>query len=247
MHTLAKEARQALEIQGFAVIPSLLDARSLDIVCAECERILETRCTCSQSTISQQLLNRGCILETCPEAASCSEASFASIRQAWPLSRSASAMLTAGELSGLACALFGSQAYLYNDQYIVKPPRSHSSGFAWHHDSQWLPDNAAYYPYISIWVALDDVDEDNGCLHILPKWRQPQTSPRDSAEHALPSESIVMSLTAGDAVVMTDKLWHCSGPNRSSHFRRAWMPQFSTQPITCQILKRPIALAIPVQ
>ena len=35
-------------------------------------------------------------------------------------------------------------------QYIVKPPRSSQSGFAWHYDSQWLPDGTQHSPYISV-------------------------------------------------------------------------------------------------
>lgn len=38
-------------------------------------------------------------------------------------------------------------------QYIVKPPRSGTSGFAWHFDSQWLPNDVELHPYISVRVA----------------------------------------------------------------------------------------------
>lgn len=42
-------------------------------------------------------------------------------------------------------------------QYIVKPSRSHLSGFAWHRDSAWCSgSDVDYHPYLSIWVALDD-------------------------------------------------------------------------------------------
>ena len=52
----------------------------------------------------------------CPEAASCKAVDFADIRQIWPLSKAVSTMLIAGKLSGPACELIGSPAYLYNDQ-----------------------------------------------------------------------------------------------------------------------------------
>ncbi len=47
-------------------------------------------------------------------------------------------------------------------------------------------------------------------------------------------------------VIMTDRLWHCSGPNNSLHFRRAWMPQYSEEPILDSISGEPVALAVPV-
>ena len=36
-----------------------------------------------------------------------------------------------------------------------------------------------------------------------------------------------MAMRAGDALFMSAEVLHCSGPNESGRFRRAWMPQFS--------------------
>ncbi|GFR51196.1 hypothetical protein Agub_g13543 [Astrephomene gubernaculifera] len=61
--------------------------------------------------------------------------------------------------------------YLFNEQFIVKPPRSSSrSAFAWHRDSDWCRGHPQYdySPYISVWTALDDMDEENGALVVLP-------------------------------------------------------------------------------
>jgi ectoine hydroxylase-related dioxygenase (phytanoyl-CoA dioxygenase family) len=61
------------------------------------------------------------------------------------------------------------------EQYIIKPPNIHSaSAFGWHYDSQYATSSGravAHSPYLSLWVALDDVDQENGCLVVIPGGR----------------------------------------------------------------------------
>ncbi|KAF9316420.1 hypothetical protein BG003_002003 [Podila horticola] len=59
---------------------------------------------------------------------------------------------------------------LFNEQYIVKTPRSESvSSFEWHQDSQYMDASAqSSYPVVSCWTALDDVNLSNGTLIIEP-------------------------------------------------------------------------------
>ncbi|KAG0028155.1 hypothetical protein BGZ81_004969 [Podila clonocystis] len=59
---------------------------------------------------------------------------------------------------------------LFNEQYIVKTPRSESiSSFEWHQDSQYMDASAqSSYPVVSCWTALDDVNLSNGTLVIEP-------------------------------------------------------------------------------
>ncbi|KAI7829684.1 hypothetical protein BC939DRAFT_441474 [Gamsiella multidivaricata] len=59
---------------------------------------------------------------------------------------------------------------LFNEQYIVKTPKSASiSSFAWHQDSQYMDSTAqTAYPIVSCWTALDDVNISNGTLLIEP-------------------------------------------------------------------------------
>ncbi|KAK9862300.1 hypothetical protein WJX84_011270 [Apatococcus fuscideae] len=197
-----------LKEQGFATVPALFGPDSLAAILDECDCLLETRCTFQETTIADQLCERGCVLETLPECsdeARSNKAKYANLRGAWPLSRAVCAKLTHGELFNLAHHLLGPQCYLYNDQYIVKPPRSGTSGFAWHFDSQWLPNDVELHPYISIWVALDDVDEANGCLHIWPRSHlQQEKCGAHSAKPALKllrhEEAVKIRMKAGGAV-----------------------------------------------
>ncbi|CAO3573800.1 unnamed protein product [Mortierella alpina] len=59
---------------------------------------------------------------------------------------------------------------LFNEQYIIKTPKSDAtSAFAWHQDSGYMDITAQKnFPIVSCWTALDDVNESNGTLIIEP-------------------------------------------------------------------------------
>ena len=162
------------------------------------------------------------------------------------------------------------RVHVLNDQYIVKPPGAGDgkTRFAWHRDGQYRDDtcpSSATCPssdtrpppvsssYLSAWTALDDVDESNGGLRVLPyprggdaaghraRARLYEHSPDElDALDALSGDADVeeerrhafkrarrMAMRAGDVLFMSAEVLHCSGPNGSGRFRRAWMPQFS--------------------
>lgn len=131
---------------------------------------------------------------------------------------------------------------MFNEQYITKPPTSEVN-FRWHTDadeqlamiaavgaaqsatkaSQRLP------IYYSFWIALDDCDEQNGCLRVQPQ-HMLQDSEIDGAQLSVDS-GVLLPAAAGDGVLFTSRLWHCSGPNTSAAPRRAFYAQY-----TCGIL-----------
>ena len=50
----------------------------------------------------------------------------------------------------------------------------------------------------------------------------------------------------GVQIVLDSRVLHCSSPNLSRHWRRAWMPQFSKTPITDSVSGLTVALAVPL-
>ena len=169
-----------------------------------------------------------------------------------------SAMLTArGPIGAIAAALLRSDdVRLFNDQYIVKPPIGSgaslkSTCFEWHYDSQWCEGDdesrVQHTPYLSAWVALDDVNEENGTLRMLPypssvigetHYKKALAYPCRRSLTSPMSEDVfdadcgrLLTLRAGSVVFFSDVVLHCSGPNISNEERRAWMPQFSDGPI----------------
>ena len=196
----------------------------------------------------------------CDPGARTSRTAFLAARGARPLRPEAGAILFESRLAALVSELLGPGAVLYNEQFIAKQPRSLASAFAWHRDSDWCraPEQAtaAYSPYLSAWCALDDATEHNGCLHLQPGshsaegWRDmgqrgrhppPELAGRGS------QAAVAVPVAAGSAVLMLDSVLHCSGPNRSQHSRRAWMPQLSVRPILQLDTGQPLALAVPLR
>lgn len=84
---------------------------------------------------------------------------------------------------------------------------------------------------------------DNGCLQI---WSNAGVADRHPTLKPSPSEGQSVPVEAGTAIVMGDRLMHSSLPNSSNYTRRAWMPQFSQQPILMLETDCPVAFAVPL-
>lgn len=171
---------------------------------------------------------------------------FKDHRSTWPLSQAVWDILFASQLTEMVhMGLLGPNSCLFNEQYIVKPPRSGlESSFAWHRDSDWCRDQALG-SFISIWVALDDVHADNGGLLVRPGTHLRTMTVTDDGP--LARKPIPIHLSAGSAVILSDMVAHSSGPNPLQYARRAWMPQFSSSPVVWRSTKDPVSLAIPLQ
>ena len=175
------------------------------------------------------------VLETFPKARD-SYDEYASIRSRWPLSkRVMDDVLLSERLQSLVRAVIPDDPRLFNEQYIMKPSHSGTAGsFGWHRDSDSLsriglePENVTY---MSLWIALDDMTEENGCLVVRP---------------LTGSQEIHLEVPRGSCILMSHLLYHKSGPNTTKFQRRAWMPQFSKGPIWNSDRGHPLSLALPV-
>ena len=87
------------------------------------------------------------------------------------------------KLKTILTRILGEDIYLLNEQYIVKPPCNNNNNnnnnnnekttaFQWHRDYDSLKHKCkkTMYPYVSVWIALNDMTLNNGCLFILPKY-----------------------------------------------------------------------------
>ena len=61
--------------------------------------------------------------------------------------------------------LLGKKVFLFNEQIVTKEPYTQSS-FNWHQDSGYI--DFEHKPYLTTWLALDDTNELNGPLSIIP-------------------------------------------------------------------------------
>jgi len=58
----------------------------------------------------------------------------------------------------MVSSLMGPQVFLFNEQYIIKPPHSTSTAFNFHQDGEYLEDAEDAF-FVSCWINLDDVTE----------------------------------------------------------------------------------------
>ena len=105
--------------------------------------------------------------------------------------------------------------------------------------------------------ALDDIDESNGALLLLPRdgpqppgdrWHEP---PSDANAAWLATEGVAHAhaslVPAGTAVVFSSRSWHASAPNLGDADRRAFYVQYSAAPITGALgggVRAPLAFAV---
>jgi ectoine hydroxylase-related dioxygenase (phytanoyl-CoA dioxygenase family) len=158
-----------------------------------------------------------------------------------------------GETMGELCrATLGGDAYLFNDQFVVKGTDGETS-FSWHQDGGYIP--YEHPRYLTCWIALDDVDETNGTVYVLPYER---AGTRDVAPHRRDPETndmvgyfgddpgVPAVVGAGSIVCFSSTVFHRSGPNATDHLRRVYVAQYSPEPILDADGRSPRHQAVPV-
>lgn len=134
-----------------------------------------------------------------------------------------------GVVRALVTELLNAEPVLFQDVFLVKRPEH--APFPWHQDFPYWPVREPRG--LVTWVALDDVNEHNGCLVVatashraglgasidLHTGRSQAGAPGSSRPEIVPTQ---IEAEAGDVVVFHPLLWHGSGANQSSRSRRAW-------------------------
>jgi ectoine hydroxylase-related dioxygenase (phytanoyl-CoA dioxygenase family) len=135
-------------------------------------------------------------------------------------------------------SILGDEVYLFIELFVVKYPQVGMS-FGWHQDSGYMQGNP-HKPYMSCWCALDDMSEENGTLYVLPFSRvgnrQVIEHHRDEATNDLlgyfgDDPGIPMIVPASSIVVFSSLLLHRTGPNQTGTMRRAYLAEYSAEPI----------------
>lgn len=151
-----------------------------------------------------------------------------------------------------AQAALGDTVYLFNEQYVVKTAERGMS-FGWHQDSGFIP--YPHPPYLTCWIPLDDVTETNGTVYLLPYSRAGTRHViehrRDAATSDLigyvgddPGDPVVAP--AGSIACFSSTLFHRGGPNTTDQPRRAYIAQYSAEPILDEDGSRPRHRAEPL-
>ncbi len=141
-------------------------------------------------------------------------------------------------------AVLGDEAYLFWEQYVIKAADPDTS-FAWHQDSGYVHEN--HQPYLTCWIALDDVTEQNGSVYLLPYSRSGiksyikhlRSETGDEVCYFGSDPGMPVIVPAGSIVCFSSTVIHRSGPNLTDRLRRVYLAQYSSEVIMDQSGEKP--------
>lgn len=134
-------------------------------------------------------------------------------------------------------ATIGDTAFLFYDQYVVKAAERGTT-FSWHQDGGYL--GFPHREYVTVWAAVDDMTLENGTAYVLPyskvgirtlveHVRDPRTG--DKCGYFGSEPGVPAVVPAGSIVVFSSLVFHRSGANTTDRMRRAYVTQYSPEPI----------------
>jgi non-haem Fe2+, alpha-ketoglutarate-dependent halogenase len=137
-------------------------------------------------------------------------------------------LLSHPRLVELLAALLGPEPWLWQSNLIDKSPEGNADENPWHADRYYL--DLIGGVNVSAWIALDDVDEGNSCLRVLPgsHRRSFRLLRRTAPEHragivALAPEDrlrmVSQPMPAGSFLLLHEAVIHGSAANRSGRPR----------------------------
>lgn len=146
-------------------------------------------------------------------------------------------LLYGEEMEAITRAILGDDVYLFLEQFVVKAADK-GMKFSWHQDSGYVKQK--HEPYLSCWMPLDDVTEENGTVYLLP-YSEAGTDQR--IEHVLEegtndmigyhgdNPGVPAVLKKGDVALFSSVCFHRSGSNNTDKSRRVLLMQYSKAPI----------------
>ncbi len=138
-------------------------------------------------------------------------------------------LVSSSPLTDLCADLVGPDVRLYWDQAVYKKPHT-SSPFPWHQDNGYA--YAEPQQYLTCWIALTDVDEDNGCPWVVPGLHKSGTLAHHATDVGLvcleqPPNAVPVPAGRGSIVVFSSLTPHCTGANVTDRVRKAYIVQYA--------------------
>jgi len=233
----SEHARQYRE-EGFFVLEGIVSPGDLDTLRSECQRFIDER--------DREMDRLGV------DKLDLDHRGSRYFVHAYGESPAVERFLSSDLMARIAQAALGDTVYLFNEQYVVKAAER-GMKFSWHQDSGFI--DYAHRPYLTCWIALDDMTEANGTAYLLPYSR---AGTRDVVEHVRDQESndLVgyfgddpgdpLIVPAGSIACFSTTLFHRSGPNTTDRMRRVYVAQYSAEPTLREDGSQPRMLAEPV-
>ncbi len=199
--------------EGYVILPRIMDDATLEAIRAEEARFRAHRLARDPASANQTMF----------------------VSQVCPYSEPVRRFCASGPHLGVASQLVGTaNVALWFNQFVTKNPDGATgrSEFPWHQDNGY----AAIEPAtnVTIWVALDDVDEENGCVWVMPRsHEQGLLDHRRKSEDSwhltlnVEGDGTPAILKAGEAVAFTGLTLHRSKLNHTDRPRRAFFMEYA--------------------
>jgi ectoine hydroxylase-related dioxygenase (phytanoyl-CoA dioxygenase family) len=134
----------------------------------------------------------------------------------------------------IAVQLLGGECTV-GEHAILKPPR-YGAATPWHQDeAYWSPD--LEYNSLSIWMPLQDVTVESGCMQFVPRSHSQGVLPHHpisndprihglEVDHLDTDQVVACPIPAGGVTIHHCRTLHYAGPNLSDEPRRAYIQVF---------------------
>ncbi len=202
---------------GYIVIDDLVDEQTLKEVTAEIDGFEEK----VEAFLRQQPDERMMIAEAGALTVTLHVASR---------SRVLRELVCSEPLTDLCHDLVGPDVNLYWDQAVYKNPEK-PRRVPWHQDNGYT--YIEPQQYLTVWLALTDATEDNGCprvapgLHKLGTLEHYYVEPLGYECFTDPPTQAAAPVKAGGAVVFSSLMPHLTGPNLTDEVRKAYIVQYA--------------------
>jgi phytanoyl-CoA hydroxylase len=213
---ITEAQRQKYQEDGFVIVPGLFSAEQVEFFRSHFEEM-------RQQDRENQKLDRNITEDSDPPK------SYPRIMQPHRRDEASRQWLLDERLNTCMTELLGSEPLAVQTMFYFKP--AGARGQALHQDQYYLRVQPG--TCMAAWMAVDDCDEDNGCLHVVPgshTWPLLCTTEADTeisftdVTVELPEGQAVVParMKAGDVLFFNGQLVHGSYPNSTTdRFRRA--------------------------
>lgn len=207
---------------GYAVLPEWLSADELDVLSRTCDILLEEPADDDKGGTAHNI-GRG------------QDRRF--LRHRHPDFPALQSFILGERMKAFLTPFLGQTPHLFNEQFVVKGPRT-GAAFGWHQDGGYV--GFDHKPYLSVWMAVDDTTEENGPVFVLPRDLNAESAilPHHWDEEAKEyvgydgdDPGIAAVVPAGSLVLFSSLTLHRSSTNTTDRPRRAYLAQYSPEPL----------------
>ncbi|MFO7447498.1 MAG: phytanoyl-CoA dioxygenase family protein [Ignavibacteriaceae bacterium] len=222
---ITDEQKRQYKEQGFFILEKVIPETELEMVHKECELLVEEQ-NKEMDRLGTDVLNLS------------RKNSRYFVFLAYKDKPQLGNFIFSDRMKEICRATIGDTAYLFWEQFVVKGTDKKGAEFTWHQDSGYV--DHVHKPYVNAWIPLDDVNEENGTVYLLPYEKagtkekvehKPVPNSKDREGYFGPEKGIPANCPAGSIVVFSSTCFHRSGANNTNKMRRAYAIQFSPEVI----------------